>query len=70
MRAVVIRNAKIDPVDTGRGERLVALLATGLERLFSRNQIEKSAPLPVDYSESLSPTTHTNEVDGTGAALS
>jgi site-specific DNA recombinase len=38
---------------------LVALLATGLERIFSQSPGQDSPPHSVDYSEGLSPTTNT-----------
>jgi hypothetical protein len=70
MRTVVIRSAPIEPEDAERRERLVELLATGLERLFAQSLEQDSPPHSVDYSESLLPTTNTPEGEPSGADLS
>ena len=70
MRAVVIRSAPMESEDVERRERLVVLVATGLERLFSQSPGQDSPPHSVDYSEGLSPTTNTNGGEPSGADLS
>ncbi len=56
MRKVVTRRASGEPADEEGLDRLLALLATGLERLLSQKQAGKSEPAPVDYPQTLAPT--------------
>ncbi len=56
MRKVVTRRASGEPADEEGLDRLLVLLATGLERLLSREQAGKSEPVPVDYPPTLAPT--------------
>jgi hypothetical protein len=58
-RQVIIHQAPAEPADVERVDRLVALLATGLERLLAQ-QGEKS-PESVDFLDDLSPNTCTCE---------
>ena len=60
MRKVVIRQVSQEPEDEERHDRLTTLLATGLERLLAQEQGEKPAPEPVDYLQTLSPTSDTD----------
>ena len=56
MRRVVTRRVSGEPGDEEGFGRLLALLATGLERLLSKEQAGKSEPVPVDYPPALAPT--------------
>ena len=56
MRKVVTRRASGEPADEEGLDRLLVLLATGLERLLVQEQAGKSEPLPVDYPPALAPT--------------
>jgi hypothetical protein len=60
MRSIVTRPVSNGPEDGERNARLVALLATGLERFICHSPGEDSLAKPVDYSPNLSPTTNTN----------
>ncbi len=60
MRKVATQRASGEPTDEEGFDRLLALLATGLERLLSREQAGKSEPLPVDYPPALAPTSDTD----------
>ena len=56
MRKVVTRRASGEPADEEGLDRLLVLLATGLERLISKEQAGKSEPVTVDYPPTLAPT--------------
>ena len=56
MRKVVTQRASREPADEEGFDRLLAVLATGLERLLSQAQAGKSEPVPVDYPPDLAPT--------------
>ena len=49
MRNVVIRAVPKEPDEAQRRERLLALLATGLERLVSRDTASTETTRPVDF---------------------
>ena len=62
MREVIIRKGKPVQDDSDRVDRLVSLLATGLERMLGS---EESDELPdssdIDFSDALSPNTHAQD---------
>jgi copper homeostasis protein CutC len=58
-RQVIIHQALAEPADVERVDRLIVLLATGIERLLTQ-QGEKS-PESVDFQSDLSPNTCTCE---------
>ena len=58
MRKVVVRAVSEEPTDEEGLDRLMALLATGLERLLSREQAGRSDPKTFDYPQTLSPTSN------------
>lgn len=67
MREVVVRTAQEDSDHSNRGNRLVKLLATGLERLLSdAAQDSEGTPSHVDLSGSLSPNRHAPDEWGQG----
>ncbi len=58
MRKVVVRAVSEEPTEEEGLDRLMALLATGLERLLSREQGGRSDPETVDYPPTLPPTSN------------
>ena len=58
MRKVVVRAVSEEPKGEEGLDRLMALLATGLERLLSREQGGRSDPKTVDYPPTLPPTSN------------
>ncbi len=54
-REIVVRKASAEPEDNKRLERLIALLATGMERLLSTNTHKGSTSL--DFTPGISPNT-------------
>jgi hypothetical protein len=58
-RELVIQHAPADPEDTQRTERLISLLATGLERLLA--QQDNKSPESVDFQADLLPNTCTSD---------
>ncbi len=60
MRKVVVREVPTEPEDAQRQERLMELLATGLQRLVSGEPALAESTRPVDFSPNLPPTSDTD----------
>ena len=60
MRKVVVRAVPAEPEDAQRQERLLELLATGLQRLVSGEPALTESTQPVDFSPNLPPSSDTD----------
>ncbi len=70
MRDVTVRTVQADSEEEDRSDRLVKLLATGLERLLSRRASgDPSTSYDVDFSASLSPNRHAPDDEHDGEHL-
>jgi hypothetical protein len=59
-RQVTVHQALAEPEDARRRERLISLLATGVERLLA-GQSKNNSQEPVDFQAEVSPNTCTRE---------